>query len=161
MAKFCAEVVILENLITSMKNKVVLVYRDNEGEIAEETVWVQQVGENFKIDNIPFYAPNLSRNDLISVEDDEGTLYFDKLIEASGHSTVQVIFFKAGESERVLKSIEQLSCQWEGMKGQPYFAVDIPPNVNYKKVRQLLDIEFDNKNLDFKEACLSENHSRL
>lgn len=143
-----------------MKNKVVLVYKDNEGEIAEETVWVQQVGENYKIDNIPFYAPNLALNDLISVENDEGTLYFDELIEASGHSTVQVIFFKAGEAERVLKSIEQLSCQWEGMIGQPYFAVDIPPNINYKKVRQLLDVEFDNKILDFKEASLSENHSK-
>lgn len=142
-----------------MKSKVVLVYKDSEGVIAEESVWVQPIGKNYKVDNIPFYAPNLALNDVISVEDDEGTLYFDELVEPSGHSTLQVIFFKPDEANRVLKAVEQMGCQWEGMKDQPYFAIDIPPDVDYKQVRQFLDQEFDNKTLDFKEACLSDQHS--
>lgn len=142
-----------------MREKVVLVYKDIEGEIAEETIWVEHVGKNFKVDNIPFYAPNVAINDIISVEDDNGTLYFDELVKSSGHSTLQIIFFKQAEIKRVLKSMERMGCHWEGMEGQPYFAIDIPPNVDYKKIRQFLDHEFDNKTLDFKEACLSENHT--
>ena len=142
-----------------MREKVVLVYKDIEGEIAEETIWVERVGKNFKVDNIPFYAPNIAVNDIISVENDDGILYFDELVKPSGHSTLQVIFFKETEIKRVLMSIEQIGCHWEGMKDQPYFAMDIPPNVDYKRVRQFLDHELDNKILDFKEACLSEKHT--
>ena len=142
-----------------MREKVVLVYKDIEGEIAEETIWVERVGKNFKVDNIPFYAPNVAINDIVSVEDDNGTLYFDELVKSSGHSTLQIVFFEQAEIKRVLKSMERMGCHWEGMEGQPYFAIDIPPNVDYKKIRQLLDHEFDNKTLDFKEACLSENHT--
>jgi len=141
-----------------MRNKIVLVYKDVEGEIAEETVWAKPVGNNYKIDNIPFYAPNLALNDIISVENDDGTLYFDDLVKPSGHSTIQIIFFKETEIKRVLKNIEKMGCKWEGMENKPYFSVDIPPSIEYGQVRSILDIEFNNKNLDFKEACLSEKH---
>lgn len=142
-----------------MKNKIVLVYKDIEGRLAEETIWGQLVEENYKVDNIPFYAPNLALNDIISVEDDDGVLYFNELIKPSGHSTIQVIFFNQEEIKRVTKVVEQLGCQWEGMKNQPYFAVDVPFNVDYRPVRQFLIQELNNQILDFKEACLSENHS--
>jgi hypothetical protein len=142
-----------------MKNKVVLVYKDIEGGIAEETIWVQPIGEHFKVDNIPFYAPNIALDDIISVEDDEGTLYFDELIKPSGHSTIQIIFFNEKDAEIVLKRLEKLGCKWEGMKNTPYFAIDIPPTIAYKEIRQFLDEQFKNKVLDFKEACLSDNHN--
>ena len=142
-----------------MKSKIVLVYKDVEGEIAEETVWANPEGKNYKIDNIPFYAPNLALNDIISVENDNGTLYFDDLVKSSGHSTIQIIFFKQEEIERALSAIEKMGCKWEGMKDQPYFAIDVPPDVNYRKIRQFLDEELNSKILDFKEACLSENHT--
>ena len=142
-----------------MRSKVVLVYKDIEGKIAEESVWVQSSGENYKIDNIPFYAPNLALNDIISVEDDEGILYFDELIKPSGHSTIQIIFFKEEEIKRVLKIIGELNCQWEGIENQPYYAVDVPPKAQYSKVKFFLDKEFSNGVLDFKESCLSDKHS--
>lgn len=142
-----------------MKSKIVLVYKDVEGEIAEETVWANAEGKNYKIDNIPFYAPNLAFNDIISVENDDGTLYFDDLVKPSGHSTIQIIFFKESEIKRVLNTLEKMGCKWEGMENQPYFAVDVPPNIEYKQIRGILNTEFDNKALDFKESCLSEKHT--
>jgi hypothetical protein len=141
-----------------MKNKVILVYKDIEGEIAEETIWVKPENGNYKIDNIPFYAPNLALNDIISVENDDGVFYFDELIKPSGHSTLQIIFFKEKEIIRVMKIIEQMNCKWEGMENQPYFAIDVPPKVNYNEIKKFLNNELDNKVLDFKEACLGENH---
>ena len=57
-----------------------------------------------------------------------------------------------------MKIIEQMNCKWEGMENQPYFAIDVPPKVNYNEIKKFLNNELDNKVLDFKEACLGENH---
>ncbi|MCB9344166.1 MAG: DUF4265 domain-containing protein [Lewinellaceae bacterium] len=139
-----------------MKSKVILVYKDIEDEIAEEVIWAEELENGYyRIDNIPFYAPNLAYNDVIAVEDDEGVLYFDNLIKSSGHSTVQIIFFKEIEAKRVLPKLESLGCNWEGIKDQPYYSIDIPPNINYSNVKQFLDEQSENKILDYKESCLA------
>jgi hypothetical protein len=143
-----------------MRNKVVLVYKDLNNKIAEESVWVQPLRSGyFKIDNVPFYAYNISLNDIISVENENGVLYFDELIQSSGHSTIQIIFFK--KSEIILKKLEELNCSWEGMQNIPYYALDIPLNVNYRIIKSLLDNAVENQVLDYKEACLSDNHRSI
>lgn len=161
MVKFYVETVILRRVIINKVNsKVTLVYRDIEENIAEETIWAKPLENGlYQIDNIPFYAPNLSNKDIIAVENDEGVLYFDDLIEASGHSTVQIIFFDDSKSKSLLKNLEEIGCKWEGMKEQPYYTLDIPSNVNYKTVKDILDKETEANILDYKEACLSEIHS--
>ena len=58
------------------------------------------------MDSIPFYAPNLALNDVFSVEEDEGILYFDQLIRMSGHSTIQLVFFKETEVNESLAILE-------------------------------------------------------
>lgn len=60
-----------------MKVKVVLVFKNND-RIEEEAIWAEKMEDgHYKVDNIPFYAPNLALNDVFSVEEDEGILYFD------------------------------------------------------------------------------------
>jgi len=142
-----------------MKSKITLVYRDVEDNIAEETIWAQPLEKGlYQIDNIPFYAPNISNKDIIAVEDDEGVLYFDDLIEASGHSTVQIIFFDDSKSKDLLKKLEEVGCKWEGMKDEPYYTIDIPSNVNYDTVNDILKNGSEKEQFDYKESCLSENH---
>lgn len=142
-----------------MRVKIVLVYRNIEDEIAEETIWSKKLESGYyMIDNIPFYAPNLAYNDVISVEDDNGVLYFDDLIEYSGHSTLQIIFFKEDKAQEILMKLEKLGCKWEGMKDQPYYAIDVSPNLNYTSIRQILDEESKKEVLDYRESCLSKNH---
>ena len=145
----------------SNQNRVVLVYKDSEGKIANETIWVQVEGNNFKVDSIPFFAPNLAMNDIISVEYDEGTMYFDGLIYPSGHSTIQIIFFQLDAVNKVLKILEGIGCTWEGLKNNPYFTIDIPTTVNYEVVRDFLNRKLAEKILDFKEACLSDIHAAM
>jgi hypothetical protein len=139
-----------------MRSKVTLVYKDLEGKIAEETIWADPYNGHYKVDNIPFYAPNLAYNDIISVEEDDGVLYFDSLIKASGHSTVQVIFFEINKEKEVLNKLEEMGCAWEGMKGGTYYAIDIPPEKDYRIIKEILDIERQNSVLDYKEACLGQ-----
>jgi hypothetical protein len=94
---------------------------------------------------------------LVSVEYDNGELFFDSLIEASGHSTVQIVFFKPEYFGQVTKDLINLKCDWEGYNSNSYISVDVPKAVNYNEVRKYLDKKLTDKILDFKESCLAHN----
>lgn len=145
--------------IETMENKVTVVYYDVNQEIAEEKLWIEKKSDlEYQIKNIPFFAPNLAYNDIISVENDDGELYFEDLIRASEHSTIQIVFFNEKEIDKVIKDIELLNCSWEGMYNQKLLAIDVPPNVNYSIVKEYLTTQFNSNIIDFKESCLSEIH---
>lgn len=142
-----------------MKNKVIITYYDINKKIAEERLWIEQKSESeYQLKNIPFFAPNLAFNDIISVEDDDGDFYFEDLIKASEHSTIQIVMFNNKQIDDVLKNLEELRCSWEGMDGQKIIAVDVPPSVNYAEVQEYLQKMQANNIFDYKEACLSETH---
>jgi len=43
----------------------------------------EKYGNNYSILNIPFFASNIACGDTVKVENDDGALYFDGLIEES------------------------------------------------------------------------------
>lgn len=137
-------------------NKVILTYRTPNGNIGEESVWVKPVGEYYQVDNIPFFAPNIAVGDIISVEGDDGFLHFNELISLSGHSTVQIAVLDVKEKDRIIKQIEIFKCTWEGFKR--IIAIDIPPLLEYKKIKHFLQSELEKQVIDYKEACLSDKH---
>ncbi len=77
----------------SDKVKVNFVYYDLDEELATESVWAEKENKYYRIKNIPSFAPNISYDDLISVEEDEDELFFDEIIKTSGNSTVQIIIY--------------------------------------------------------------------
>lgn len=95
-----------------MKNKkVTLTYYDVEGNVAEEKLWIEPLSsDEYKIKNIPFFAPNIAYDDIIKVEEDENTLYFDEIVKTSEHGTVQIVFFKDEFVNKTIKEIELLGC---------------------------------------------------
>lgn len=138
--------------------KVLFVYHDDEGGIGIENVWAEKQNEHFIVKNVPFFAPNIAYGDLISVEIDGGELYYLDLIKASGHSTVQVIFLDGNEVENTLKALQELGCDWEQSHLPDYYAIDVPAKVDYQLVKKLFKRAFQSTILDYKEACLSEQH---
>lgn len=144
-----------------MKNKVIITYYDLEDNLSEEILWIDSLENNiYQIKNTPFFAPNIAYNDIIKVEDNQGILYFDEIIKTSENSTIQIIFFKDGFVESTVKNIEFLGCSWEGMYNQKILAINVPFNINYAKVKEYLDVLLNLDILDYKEACLSEIHSK-
>lgn len=135
--------------------KIKLVYHDLEGNLATESLWAEREGEYYRIKNIPFFAPNLAYNDLVSVENDEGELFFDALIEPSRHSTIQIIILDEKEFNKITNNLTKLKCDWEGSHLPMYISVDVPKEVNYQKVKQYLEDKHLEKKLDYKEACLA------
>jgi Domain of unknown function (DUF4265) len=142
-----------------MKNetKIKLTYYDLEGNIAIESVWAEREGEFYRIKNSPFFAPNISYNDLVRVEIDEGELYFDELIKPSGHSTIHIIIYEMSNFNQIIMDIEKLNCSWEGSHLDNYISVDVPSEVDYSKLKNYLENKSKEGKIGFKEACLAHN----
>jgi hypothetical protein len=146
-----------ENRRIERDYRIKLVYYDLEGNLATEGIWAAKEGEYYRIKNAPFFAPNLAYNDLISVEDDEGELFFDSLIEPSGHTNLQIVFFKPEFVDQVTNDLTKFNCDWEGSHVKEYISVDVPHTVEYSKVRKYLNQKCEEEILDFKEACLAHS----
>lgn len=134
--------------------KIALEYEGDENECLIETVWAIQIEDNFKIDNIPFYATSIALNDIVSAEFRNGQLHYTGLIAASGHSVVQIIFYGEANIKPTTSRLIELGCSWEGSHHPTYIAVDIPPSISYASVRTYLDEMAAIGALDYKEACL-------
>ncbi len=145
--------------IDVLKSKAILTYYDVENKLAEESVWIEALdNEKYQVKNVPFFAPNIAYNDIITVEKDDGYLYFEEMVEPSEHSTIQIVFFNNKKIKEVTKTLEELGCSWEGIDEQQILAVDIPPSVNYAIVQNFLKKMLSENAFDYKEACLSETH---
>jgi hypothetical protein len=127
----------------------------NDGTAGYESVWVSEVEGGYVVDNIPFFARGIAWGDIITVEEDEGAYYFEDLVEASGHSTVQVIFFDLSAMDEAKDILVKMGCDWEGMKHDvPLLAVDVPPSIDYGVVKEYLENGKSAGSWDYREACL-------
>lgn len=135
--------------------KVRLVYKDFDGELKIESVWAEKTGNYYKIVNVPFFANNIAYGDIVSVEEEDGQLYFNELIKPSGHSTIQMIIFNKDEVEKIGEELIALGCDWEGSHLDGYISIDVPASLSYTPIREYLEYGSLNKKWDYKEACLA------
>jgi hypothetical protein len=139
-------------------SKILLTYKDDDGSYKVESVWATKEGDYYRINNIPFLATNIALNDVVSAEEDDGALYFDKLIEPSGHSAVQMVIFDEKEVMQIGKELEKLGCTWEGSHIKTLISIDIPKEISYTAVKQYLDKGEKDGRWSYKEACLAHEN---
>lgn len=137
-------------------SKILLTFKDDEGTYQTESVWATKQGEYYRIDNIPFLASNIGLHDIVSVEEEDGALYFDELVKASNHSTIQMIIFDEGEVALIGKELENIGCTWEGSHLKNLIAIDVPKEVPYIIVKEYLDKGENENRWSYKEACLGQ-----
>ncbi|MEW7279665.1 DUF4265 domain-containing protein [Aquimarina sp. 2201CG1-2-11] len=139
------------------RSKVLFVYQEEE-EFKIESLWAIKESEYYKIDNIPFFINNIAYEDLINVEKDGEDLYFDALINESGNSTLQLVIFNDSTQKQIGKRFEDLNCDWEGSHLPNYIAINVPKEVNYSHIINVLNKGVNDGFWDYKEACVSNNH---
>lgn len=147
----------MKTINTSINSKIKVIYFDSESNITTESIWAQKEKEFYRIKSIPFRAPNLSYHDLIMVEDNKGELFFDGLVEISGHTTLHLVFNREEDVKEVTKALKQLRCDWEISSIRSHISVDIPKDVDYREVKKYLDHKQSLKQLNYKEACLAHS----
>lgn len=128
---------------------------DDYPPVASEGVWCTPLENgDFQVDNIPFYVPGLALGDIVSAEEEDGVLFGTGVTDQNGHSTVRVVFFNAAVVDEVRALLEASGCSWESMKDSSFTAVDVPPEVDYDKVIEILTVRADTDDLDFEESCI-------
>ena len=131
--------------------------RDEDGypPVDWEDLWAVRVGNGtFQIDNVPFYASGISSGDLVSAALREGKLVFSELVEPKGHSTIRVIVYAENSTQRIRDELKELGCATELSNIDDFFSVDVPPEVNYFRVKSLLAGRADAGDLDYEESAL-------
>lgn len=132
-------------------------------EIVVETLWTEIIDSEkglYKIDNIPFYGPEFSSDDIVFAEydNDEERITFRNVVEYSGNSTVQVIVLDENLNvENLRNEFKKLGCESEGT-GNKYFVMEILFDQNYTPIfSKLSELEATEK-INFAEPNISEKH---
>ena len=138
--------------------KILFVYPKDENpeEYGVEGLWASKKGDYFKIDNIPFYVKNIAFGDVIKaeVDEDDNAIYFEELIYPSGNSVVRIIPTDKLDTNKIGRELENLGCDWEGLKSDNLMAVNVPKNISYQKIKKYLEKGRSEGLFDYEEACL-------
>ena len=137
-------------------HNIALVYLEEIENIYQtEMIDAEKEGDYYRIIAPPFFAKNIAIGDLIAVEDEDGVHYFDDLIAKSGRSTVRIFFW---DESLINKTLAEIKLHGAIVYTLPeitkYVALDIPAEIDYSPIQELLKKGKMNKLWDFDEACL-------
>lgn len=145
-----------------LKKIVILVNNYLKDKEIIETLWAEDLGNNiYRIDNSPFYAYNISYNDVVEAKEnsnDDNRLYFLKVISSSGHSTyrVKIIENKIIDAKPLLSELEIIGCTFEGVKNS-LISIDIPPTTKLSEIIKILEHGKTKKIWFYEEAKCAHN----
>lgn len=129
-----------------MQPEVKIVFRvpSEDGSYEVETLWATDLGgDDYKLDNSPFFAYGVSWEDVVHApfDPEEGRPTFQRVVSKSGNRTIRVVFDPpvetGNESDHVLQGLVALGCSYEGANSA-YVSINIPPGVELKRVRRYL-----------------------
>ena len=142
-----------------MKDKVEvsLVYKDGD-DLKIEKVIAEKAESNYKIKSVPAFSNNIAYNDIISVENDNGVLFFNDRIEPSGHSVVHIVIFQAESSANIFARLSSFGVGINYLHNSMYLVIDIPSQLEYIRFKKFLEEEADLGHIGYREACLSDEH---
>ncbi|MEO6454237.1 MAG: DUF4265 domain-containing protein [Ginsengibacter sp.] len=130
-------------------------YNTPDNEYGIESAWAAPVGENFQLDNILFYAPEYSLEDIVSVENRNGELFVTGLVQESGHSTVRIIVSEKESVAPLREQLKKLGCDSEISDVPILISVDIPPEVDYSIIKDLLVQGENLSKWSYEESCIA------
>ncbi|MDO4896519.1 MAG: DUF4265 domain-containing protein [Moraxella sp.] len=139
---------------------ITVYFKNLEDNLDQETLRVIFLDDNrCQIDDIPLFAYNLAKKDIITITNDNGVISFDDFSEFSGNSTLQVVLLNPTDGTRQTIKNALLKFNIEFKYFSPdYFAIHIPKDTDYQPIWQTLK-DFEHQELlSFREACLSDKH---
>lgn len=121
-----------------------------------ESVWAVPLGGGqYKIDNIPFFIRGVSSEDVVTAAERNGSLFYTGLVSERGHSTIRVLIADRDETEEVRAELRAHGCASEGTGIPGLIAVDVPPSVSYRELRQFLDEGERRGRWEYEEGCIA------
>jgi Domain of unknown function (DUF4265) len=131
---------------------------DNYPPFDWEGLWGEPAGEGaWQLDNIPFFAYDVSNRDVVAAHETGERLVFDRVLERGGHSTLRVIFEDLDTVNPVRAALKRMGCSTEAAHTKRLVAVDVRPDVSLDAVRAYLEAEAARTGLEYEDAC--DQHS--
>ena len=133
------------------------------GEAVEEVLWasvIDEAGGEYELVSIPFYGLPLATADHFEASPDaeDGRLTYQTTVRNSGNSVVVVALTDPDQGLEALRAeLETLGCRSEALNPH-YFACEVPKDVLYGQVRDLLTEEEDAGLIEFAESRPSAKH---
>jgi len=134
-----------------------LVEPDENGypSVSLEEIWCTSAGgDKFIIDNIPFYARDVSMGDEISTEIRDGERWFKKVAKLSRNTTVRVFARKSEIAPMLVPTLQSFGGMIEKMEGSPLIAVSLPASADIEGVMDYLDRESNAGSIGFEESSV-------
>jgi len=144
------------SMTSVVKEKVLFRLEQDDGypPVSIEGLWAQKVGDNFVVDNIPFYVYGIAPGDQIQAKMDSGQIWFDTLLRASGSSIFRIFVKKHHDIPALRSALLDLSCPSEVDEKMGLIAVEIPVGVNASPFLEFLVRGQQTGQFDFEEGVL-------
>ncbi|MEU6505505.1 DUF4265 domain-containing protein [Streptomyces sp. NPDC046942] len=131
--------------------------------VSVERLWGEKTKVKYEIRllNTPFFARGVAYGDLIQVRPDHERreLVFEKFTSESGHSTVRIILIDSEARGGIESKLREAGCSWESAEQfAPLLAVNIPPEVEYRELREWLCARVSEGIVDLQESAISSHH---
>jgi hypothetical protein len=144
----------------NIKIEIALVYKI-EDEYKMEWVDAEKTGDNFRILSIPAFAGYVAYGDIVSAKYEDGILFFDDLIQSSGHSVIHIVVLNKDASPIIIDELIEMGLGVNPIADESYLVIDVPGHIDYRALLIYLLRQFEIDNLDFKESCLSDQHKKM
>ena len=117
---------------------------DHWSELASESAWVTPLeGGRYRLENAPWFAREVACGDIVTARPDEdGDLWFRKVVERSGRSVFRVIVRAEGVGLAALprwRELEAMGCAFEELAEMSLWAIDVPKEADLDAVTDLLE----------------------
>ncbi|WP_328393700.1 DUF4265 domain-containing protein [Nocardia sp. NBC_00416] len=126
-----------------------------------ESLWaVNLVDGTARLENTPWFVRGVANGDIVTVElDDEGVLWAGETVQRSRNCTIRLIVLKddgsAAARQSVLEIFHRLGATGEGLERYRMVALDVPPEANLSKIRELLEHGEEMKWWHWEEGCVT------
>lgn len=95
---------------------------DDPDQPRSESLNATELGKRrYRLDNVPFYARDVSLGDIVSASEQDGELWYRETLEKSGHGTMRIFSnagFDSGIGRQILDALRSRNFQLEFLGGK-------------------------------------------
>jgi len=123
--------------------------------VSSEYLWAVPTRRgSYIVDNIPFYAREISMGDEFSASMSDGSLTFKSVVKPSSNSTIRVFVKKKQEQERIASGLKKFGCRTEIMEATPLIAASLPLGCKLADALAFLDSEVESGTVAIEESAV-------
>ena len=120
-----------------------------------EQLWCLPIGgDRFVVDNIPFYAREISLEDEVEIHLRDGERWFVGVVNPSKNTTVRVFPRRSDAATALTDRLRAFGGHTERMEGSELLAISFPPSADLSAALDYLDAETAVGNVAFEESSV-------